>query len=262
MATYNLAKTAVEAALLRVKESTAVRMDMVSATNGVFTRSATTSMAADQYGVLAVVNGHFSAGTPRLLSKAEARTIALKIDALAVGSDHLNVKNNTDWQRIYQRSARNYPVMDAHGNVGQQNIDTVPCHNCGIIVPVSMAQIDHHMPQAVGGESLYTLKMARSLGLTEQGAVRGKGAAIGAGNLATLVLHPRGRDSTYNHLYNVSAAKKWTTNDKGNAFFSLLAHCPGALVSVQERCKNSVLNLVPLCSECNRNKSDWVKHIA
>jgi hypothetical protein len=116
------------------------------------------------------------------------------------------------------------------------------------------------MPQA-GGEDLYTLKVLRSLGLTEYAPTGGKGNII-HGGIAWQVIQPKARPrGDYNHLYTSTPWQKWTTNAKGAAFLSLL-QLKGCLPDLQRACKNSTLNLVPLCGECNRVKSDWIRAIA
>ncbi len=135
----------------------------------------------------------------------------------------------------------------------------MPCHNCGVILPLEFLQVDHHMPQT-GGDDLHILKTMRGLGMTRTAASGAKGTALVSGTLGTLTVNPKGRDRMYNHLLIASAADKWTTSEQGDAFLSLLGFA-SAINDVARMCKNSLLNLVPLCPECNRVKSDWIKPI-
>jgi hypothetical protein len=232
------------------------------ATAGRFAVHPSTLLAVDEDGVLASgLNGIPDSAAPRLLPFADALALAVAIDALAVGSNHLAVKQNVNWKRIYQVANRAVPFMDSDGKVDNAFVETVPCHNCGLIVPIAGMQVDHVMPQA-GLEDHYTLKVARTLGLTVDGATGAKGKGYTAGTFGTtLVANPRGRATgNLNHLTATTAASKWTTNDRGTAFFSLVNDV-GGFSSVAKRCMNNLLNLCPLCGDCNRVKSNFVKPI-
>lgn len=191
------------------------------------------------------------------LTKLEAEDFGRKIDWLYVGSNHLDVKTNVHWQNMYQAVNRDLVRMDTLGNLVWYKTATVPCHNCGLIVPYSDMQVDHYMPQ-VGGN--YILKIFRALGLTTAASTGAKGMAIAG--LDTLVMNPKGRDpGNYDHLGFSTNADKWTTNNKGTALLSLFAYA-GGLDDLARFCRNSLLNLSPLCRNCNGIKSDWVRPIA
>lgn len=196
-----------------------------------------------------------------ILHKAAACQLAERIDELNIGADHLRAKLDLTWLALYQHADRSIGFMDSAGTVAPRPVKTLPCHNCGIVIPVDCIQVDHYMPQA-GGEDLYTLKVLRALGLTKMAPSGSKGLRVASGNrLSGMVLHPKGRSQgNYNHLSNTSDAGKWTTSQKGNAFLSLLNFID-ALPDLKRACKNTLLNLVPLCGACNREKSDYVKQI-
>lgn len=235
-------------------------IDRYHGANGAIAEVVGFSMAVDGNGVLAALGGSVTGTLPRLLTWADATTYAQQIDALNVGADHLNVKLNVDWCRMYQLAPRNVSYMAANGTVAPNSESTLPCHNCGIVLPLPFLQVDHMMPQA-GGEDLHLLKTLRALGLATSAATGAKGLALGNGTLlTTLVIQPKARDRSYNHLANATPAAKWTTSDRGDAFLSLLVYA-GAKADVARMCKNSLLNLVPLCPECNRVKSDWIRPI-
>lgn len=88
-----------------------------------------------------------------------------------------------------------------------------------------------------------------------------KGQAIASGNLSSLVVNPKARDRSYNHLANTSHRDKWTTTAQGDAFLTLF-EAVGGRADLARMCMNTSLNLVPLCPECNRVKSDWIRPIA
>jgi hypothetical protein len=262
---YNKAAKIIEAALAKSKVALAKGVpwnwiDQWHGNAGVIAKVAGISLALDSRGVAAVQGGLVSAVLPPALSWADAKGIAQKIDGLYVGSDHLNVKTNNVWKLIYQVSQRQVPYMAADGTIATRANFTVPCHNCGVVIPFEFLQVDHYDPQA-GGQSLHLLKLLRAVGGTTAAPTGGKGSQYFASqNLTGLVLHPKARDRTYVHLATATAAAKWTTNARGIAFLSLLKYADG-FDDGARMCKNSLLNLVPLCPECNRVKSDWVKPI-
>jgi hypothetical protein len=196
-------------------------------------------------------------GTAKL-SKQEATNLAKKMKDIYIGAEHGKVKESLVWKTMFQVGNRNILRMDSLGNVISQAVETVPCHNCGFIVPFSDIQIDHTEPQA---EGKYVLKVFRALGLTNAPSTGMKGTAFAGTGLDTLVANPRGRNrGDFNHLVNATAADKWTTNDKGAVFLSLFMYVQ-AFNELQRFCMNSLLNLTPLCRTCNGEKSDWVKPI-
>jgi hypothetical protein len=198
-----------------------------------------------------------------ILTFSEAKEIAIKIDKLNVGSEHTEVKNNNVWRAAYQYADRGMKFMNNLGNIEKYYIETIPCHNCGIILSFDTMQVDHQMPQA-GSEDLYTLKTLRAFGMTESGPTGSKGNVVMAGNkINSIDIFPKNRRiAGYKHLRDSTPGDKWSTNIKGRAFLSLIAYggsdCRETLAKV---CKNSLLNLTPLCPECNREKSDTVRPI-
>lgn len=199
-------------------------------------------------------------GDTMQLTVARARKHAAKIDELYAGSDHADVWDNKVWTAAYLSGVRGMTFVDQHGNSISKQVQTTPCHNCGIILPRDCIDIDHNMPK-VGGEDLYTIKMLRSLSLTLEGPTGGKGLAIL--NDVSWRLFPRLRErgkTSYNHLYTPTPGGKWSTNDAGTAFLSLLAS-QKKLDDLRTACKNSMLNLSPLCRSCNGVKSDFVRPI-
>ncbi len=185
------------------------------------------------------------------------REWAQRLDKLYVGSNHLDVKVDKQWQSFYKLQPRNVAYMNGAGAIVNKMRPTIPCHNCGVILPVEFYQVDHHMPQA-GGADLHTLKLVRALGGTVLPPTGSKGLAYQGGGLGGKSATPRGRDRTYNHLTTPSAQDKWKTTERGSAFIGVVRDV-GATSDLARICKNIVLNLVPLCSECNQTKSDWVR---
>lgn len=234
-------------------------LNKTHAAAGVITVTTTTQIAFDAQGAKDITGGVVGSG-PSPLTWIQATAFAKTIDQLNVGANHLLVKNNATWRQIYKLGTRNVAYMLANGTTTAKAESTMPCHNCGVILPLEFLQIDHHMPQA-GGSDLHILKTLRALGMTTQAASGSKGQALAGGNLSALVVNPKARDRSYDHLLTASNQNKWTTNARGDAFLTLFESVNGR-TDLARMCMNTILNLVPLCPECNRVKSDWVKPTA
>lgn len=199
-----------------------------------------------------------------ILSKEQAMDYADAMDELHTGSDHLNIKSDPIWRKLYL--FRNRPLaFEATDGGGQitRILSSVPCHHCGIIMPEDAIQVDHYMPQAQSPD-LYTIKTLRALGLTV-----GKGTGYKGYNFdnsvknfgLTFKIYPTGRErGNMAHLLNGTSSNKWTTNSRGNALLSLVAYAE-EMPSFKRLCKNSLLNLMPLCSHCNQRKSNQIRPI-
>jgi hypothetical protein len=200
-------------------------------------------------------------GSSHLLH-SDADRIGRRIDGLNNGADHLNVKYDHLWLQAYQLANRGMDVMDTAGALvnPKPQMQTMPCHNCGIILPLDALQVDHYMPQA-GGDDLYTLKMLRSMDMCTSGPTGSKGTAI-FGRFGWGTIHPKGRArGSFGHLSTTSSPQaKWSTNEVGHCFLSLI-QLGGGMVDLKRICKNSSLNLTPLCGHCNRQKSNQIRPI-
>ncbi|WP_375445901.1 hypothetical protein [uncultured Fibrella sp.] len=203
--------------------------------------------------------------TALLLSKADALHIAGEIDRFSL-SYHGDVKSNNEWLAMYgYNPTMSITFHDKHGKPVQKPMPGMACHNCGIVLPIQLIEIDHHMPQA-DGEYLYTVKTLRALGLT---IAAGTGAkSTGIGNWGKFVIAVKERPFGTNPQLNLVADRnKWIPNDKGKAFLSLCAFAFSlnpfsiGMMALTSACRNSMLNLVPLCRTCNGNKSDYYKVI-
>lgn len=203
--------------------------------------------------------------TDVILTMEEAVDFANAIDTMYVGSSHTDVKTNTTWKAMYHMKDRPMAFKGtvAHSGPTHVMITTIPCHSCGIILPDDAIQVDHYMPQA-SVESLYVTKTLRVLGLTTGAATGIKGTRFDINTAAYLTddkIYPKGRDrGNLAYLSNNTPNPKWTTNEKGAAFLSLVASVDG-LDDFGRMCKNSLLNLTPLCGLCNQRKSNIEKPI-
>jgi hypothetical protein len=129
--------------------------------------------------------------------------------------------------------------------------NTVPCYDCGLILPEKLITIDHQRPQA-GQADEAVVKAFRALGLAKGGPKGPKGTAISA-SWAGKVGGLTGQSSQ-------SQDERYSTNEIGNIYLSLviLANEWGTLQNV---CLHNIVNLRPLCSECNSPTRNLQKYL-
>jgi hypothetical protein len=261
---FNKATRVIEDALRKIGGRRAKQkwIDGYSGQAGVITKHPTDQAAVDGEGVLAIRAGMADPTMPRILTWADATVHARNIDEVNSGSAYTNVKNLSTWQHIYQVESRYITYMNPAGHLVPNFESSVPCHNCGVVLPMSFVQVDHYMPQA-GSADYHVLKTLRAFGMTAMGPTGSKGLAAIAHNLGALVVNPKMRNRLFGHLKTTTTpGGKWTTNELGNAFLSLVVFAgPTAQADVSRMCRNSLLNLVPLCPQCNGIKNDQIRDI-
>lgn len=179
---------------------------------------------------------------------------ARKIDSLYATTTYRSVLNHPSWLQLYQSSLRNIQYIN-HGNTLQvQNEQTVPCHECGIVLPIDHITIDHQKPQT-GGETQAILKVLRNigLGLTHAGPSGAKGVQVQA-LLAnqTLTPVPTKLGKTANPP---DPAPKYTLTMQGIAFVSAVA-AANCTAELKRSCMHSMINLAPHCFRCNLLKNN------
>jgi hypothetical protein len=144
----------------------------------------------------------------------------------------------------------------------------MPCHNCGVVLPIQSIEVDHQNPQA-GGR--FVLKIFRTIGLTTTGPIGAKGGAYAfdrafnrGKDFKSTLIHPNyremGSDSYLTEAsrytgYDTTPVSKWTTTVEGSLLLSAFAFV-NAMNDLNRFCMNSVLNLVPLCRACNGAKGN------
>jgi hypothetical protein len=155
-----------------------------------------------------------------------------------------NVFNDPGWRAFYNAAPRVLQyVSHANAAVVKPAVDSVPCFDCELVLPVDNMTIDHQRPQA-GNPVEPTSKIFRALGLTQGGASGPKGVHFQAA-----------------HMVNVGGAggavgatliQKYTLNDMGQIYFTIADWC--GLVDnseLDDACMHHVINLRPLCGACN-----------
>ena len=207
----------------------------------------------------------FSEGTTDL-DYDGAKSFTNQIDKMYIGSEHTNVKQNKVWKKMYLCEKRTLSFIDSLGHTIQKYVTSMPCHNCGVLLPIESIEVDHQNPQ-VGGR--YVLKILRILGLTTAAATGFKGGlyVLHGGNtskLKTEQIYPNARsmgDASYLTTAATTAAAKWTTTAEGSLLLSAFAYA-GAMDDLDRFCMNSVLNLVPRCRACNGAKGNLQRAVA
>ncbi|ARK08851.1 hypothetical protein A6C57_00200 [Fibrella sp. ES10-3-2-2] len=201
----------------------------------------------------------------QVLSKADALHLAGWIDYFSFNK-HAEVRKDDKWLSMYGYKPNTSVLFrDKLGNDNLKPIEGMACHNCGIVLPLKLIEVDHHMPQS-DGEYLYTLKTLRALGLTLKPAEGSKGLNFETWAFKNFKVPVKertfGKTRQATGTYT-SDQQKWLPNEKGKAFLSLCAHVlqPSGITVLSEACKNTYLNLVPLCRACNGNKSDYYNPI-
>jgi hypothetical protein len=160
---------------------------------------------------------------------------------------HRNVLNNAVWRVFYNYAARPLAYIDnANVAVVKPHEASLPCFDCELVLPVRNIQIDHQRPQA-GNPVEPVCKVFRSLGLTLEAATGPKGLHFGGVHMASV-----------GGVAGIAGAApgspgKYTLSDRGQIYFTIADWC--GLVDppseLDEACMNHVINLRPLCSNCN-----------
>lgn len=188
-------------------------------------------------------NWHNVPGVPNItLAHVTAFVNFIRNNSFATGQ-HRQVLNNVAWRTFYHVGPR---VLTWIGQTGlplapAPNGDTVPCFDCGLVLPLRNIEIDHQRPQA-GNRHEPVAKVFRALGLTVDGPGGDKGVNVFANHGASVA--GLASANTGNH------ASKYTLNDVGQIYYTI-ADWSGVLLVMEEACMNHFVNLRPLCSACN-----------
>jgi hypothetical protein len=113
----------------------------------------------------------FSDGATNL-TYDDAISFTDQIHKMYIGSEHTNVKQNKVWKKMYLCEDRMLLFIDSRGQPTLKLVPSMPCHNCGVLLPIHSIEVDHQNPQA-GGR--FVLKIFRILGLTTGAATGVKG---------------------------------------------------------------------------------------
>lgn len=176
------------------------------------------------------------------------------------------VKFNNVWRRLYQ--VANRPVTYIEGvKAVNASEDSAPCHECGLLLPLTSLDVDHDRPQA-GGEDEAVAKTFRAFGLTVASATGEKGVQISdminrqvnGVYLAMLSDKAMKAVGTKRNRGPKAAAlttldDRYTLNARGEILYSVAVAAQQKAL-LQKHCVSSLLNLQPMCGSCNSSKKN------
>lgn len=181
------------------------------------------------------------------------------VSNISVGSKHRDVLGNVAWRTMYgYQESVGFPAINELGTGTHAYESAMPCHNCGIVLPVFALEIDHRHAQ-VDDARQAMIKMMRALGQTEQGPSGHKGRYL----LNPMTVVPQFIAPKHNRRGARSfedAVAKSTISKLAES----LIWCIGSLSEANQKkfinaCKNSLTNLRPMCRKCNGEKSNaWL----
>ncbi|SDX47310.1 hypothetical protein SAMN05518669_10511 [Variovorax sp. YR634] len=213
----------------------------------------------------------------QLLSKDDAIDHASFIDAntTTFASDtqaHRNILNNPLWKKLFGIQQRQLLQRDAKSLTESTHpFESAPCAICGICLPISLIEIDHDHPTA-GIDDAPVLKMLRAMAMTVYGPkgpmgqaiLRQKNEGFESSEIPdNLRLHKPKGQLGYLRSYELAPAPiapytgkylRHTTVDSGNVLLSLMYSKGDLKFKFVNACRNSVVNLAPLCKQCNTRK--------
>ncbi|QJE01552.1 hypothetical protein HH212_17215 [Massilia forsythiae] len=199
----------------------------------------------------------------------DARKIfTIKFDDLAkIGKDlgnaymtingYRRVLDDPYWQQFFHVRERDFTYIEGDATKARPRA-SLPCFQCGLVLPADLITIDHSKPQAGGGDHA-VLKVLRNLNydLTHHPGVGQLATAHRDGTSAPL--HTKaGRNSAPMHE---GKAERYTLTDKGITVLSVLAAAT-SLNQVYDACMHSAFNLRPYCSKCNTAKSNAMQDLS
>jgi hypothetical protein len=204
--------------------------------------------------------------------------IAMIIDELSYAeTTYTNILRQHLFRTMYQIDYR--PISCIDGLKPSTKLEeSFPCQNCGVLLPISLMSVDHTRPQT-GGESEAVAKVMRVLDLTVVGGVGSKSTQLTA-VLQSAMQHQDGLSAGLNQMQFRGKVKPIPTKpgrglkishaDKlddryslkwQGAFFYSLAVYFNCVIALQTRCMHSLVNLRPLCSHCNSQRSNPLKYL-
>ena len=155
----------------------------------------------------------------------------------ATASTYRNVKNNPDWQGLYNYATRPVSYCDKYGTVTTKNESSVPCRECGVLLHSKLVTIDH--TNARKGDPLDPVfKLFRAVGYSEQAPTGPKGTMV----MQHMSTGMGGNNGAGNGHYSL--------NPIGVIVFSLFRNSAyyNNLLSLS---MHHFVNLRPVCSHCN-----------
>lgn len=161
-----------------------------------------------------------------------------------IPGNHRSIIFNSEWQRIYGAQPKKF---EYYGGPGKEEL-AMPCHYCGLWLPIESLQVDHQAPQNSKDQiKHYIAKVFGMLGsdLTAQKASGAKYSLLKS-SLGNKPVTPRSKSIDW-QLKNINQ-DRYKLTDAGEIIAYFLPN--------EEWCKDSLLNLAPACGRCNLAKSN------
>ncbi len=181
------------------------------------------------------------------------------ISRISVGSKHRDVLANEAWRTMYGYQGNvAFAAVNEFGGPTHAYEPAMPCHNCGIMLPVFALEIDHRHAQ-VDDARQAMIKMMRALGHTKQGPSGHKGQYLRNPTTVAPAFIPPKHNRRGGRSFE-DAVEKSTISSEAES----LIWCIGSLSDANQKkfvnaCKNSLTNLRPMYRKCNGEKSNtWL----
>jgi len=157
------------------------------------------------------------------------------VDKSKTKDSYRDIKADAEWQDIYDYAVREVRYLQ-NGHEIRKLENTVPCSECGVILPAKLVSVDHQRAQARDPyEAVY--KIFKAVGYTEQGQIGTKARRV----FADWGEQVGGRDS---------GSGQRTLNSTGVLVFSLL-YGTGYKSNLKQLSMHHFVNLRPVCPHCN-----------
>lgn len=171
-------------------------------------------------------------------------------------TQYANVTEAILFKAIYDVRDRPFFYVE-NGIDTQKNIESAPCMECGLLLPLRNLTVDHQRPQT-GGALEAILKTFRAFGLTKEGPKGAKGQMILAHLRTGIPLHPAVPKLGRGPLAGTSVVDRYTLSDEGAILYSFIIE-GGNLEDLKSNCMHGLLNLRPLCGACNSGRGNPLK---
>lgn len=183
----------------------------------------------------------------------EAAKIAKSLADAYMTTDYRRVLRDPYWMQLFNVRDRDFNYIE--GTTPRTSTEaSLPCYNCGLVLPASHITIDHTKPQA-GGQDQSILKVFRGLScyLT---MMPGSGHFVNAYRTGAVdPLPTRAGRAGASFSSDFAKERRYTLTAKGMTMLSVLIESTG-LQPVLNACMHSAFNLRPYCAKCNISKSN------
>ena len=153
-----------------------------------------------------------------------------------------NIKYDQQWKNLYDFATRAVNYVDKDGTATTKMEETVPCRECGLILPIKLISVDHQ--KAKSGEALDPVfKIFRAIGYAEQHPGGHKGQQI----LAHFAADAGGA--------TLQGSGKYELNAAGVIVFSIF-RSSGWYQNLKDLSMHHLVNLRPVCAFCNSSLGD------